>query len=1003
MKNNTTIRRQWWAILAFVGAFLFLAYYAVGNAGAAPPADSGLPPLGSTLAAVNRQVMALSAPQDTAGMGVVKINPQTAQNYFTPTGTVNNSQTYIPYISTDQNGNWSNIGLTDGNTQSQVGAVTLNTRIDMTKDFNFAWEVRAQQVSQASGYTGDGIGFTLHPTYTEAHNGVVQDLYALGISGGYLGSSDLMNAMGFKIDTNNWFLNKGASAFGGNVSSSPQTTGSSGQIPGTYYGDQSHVSGWDSSKGQTSLLDVYGNGDAVFTTGTNDALNGTINRSIYNDSGAHAPFGAFTKTDATGYLTYPTSDEGAETKKLNGTGTNVPNLNLTNGSQETWVPMTMHYTAATYQLRVSLGSLTWTRTLSENEKKLVDPNYAGSTGTQRYYALAILASTGWAKAIHAIRNLSGSYTPEAPTLIVRQTDGNGSDLSRAKSITALQTDGTYVTSSPTTIGPLANYNGFQGQLSHILITQYDSAGTEHTKKVPASDIQATSSTWQYTAHAGSDISPITFVSYVYCRTDVQPTVAFTYGSGASAVNVAAGGTVQVTATLTNPAGTGTGNTNGGPVAWETPQIKDRIADALTLVNPPTGVKKVGQYLVIDFPTIARGTSRQVTFTLQYNGTKTARLVAGQAGSSAAYPLQLGNSAYIYDHSTFITPYNDKQDSTGTALPSSYFYRASTTDAPDAAANTPLPSPYTAMDMNNYVPKYGALPASKLGQANFYYWDLQHKNAAGTVTTMDPIRNVHPDGPITEDWPPSSVTGYLGDTIDEALPASQAIVYPGTRGKSPAPAIGDYAYLGYYAYDGSQTGTPLGSTWTGYSTATAAAAANPTLYYQVPDTASPQQTVAFIYGKKQAYLSLTLNPANLNFGQHAVGEATRAGGLSPTTTNQFSVTVADARGSLIPGSNNWTLSVANSDGLRNGTNTIVGAQIKLPVAPNQTSNAASQAATLVMNGTSTPVIVARNAAANSGGGTMTWPSGRIQMIIPQQSSVASGQYTGTMVWTLSDGL
>lgn len=408
-------------------------------------------------------------------------------------------------------------------------------------------------------------------------------------------------------------------------------------------------------------------------------------------------------------------------------------------------------------------------------------------------------------------------------------------------------------------------------------------------------------------------------------------------------------------------------------------------------------------MIIDFPTIARGETQKVTFTLKYNGTRTARLVAGQAKSSAAYPYQLGNSAYIYDHSTYISPYNDKQDSSGAGLPSSYFYSAGTIDAPDAEENTALPDTYTNMDMNNYVPKYGALPATKLGQATFRYWDLQHKNASGTVTTMDPIRDVHPDGAINGDWPASTVTGYLGDVIDEGLPDTQEIVYSGTRGKSPAPTVEDYSYLGFYTYDGSQTGSPLSSTWTGYSTDSAGAAANPTLYYQVPASASPQQTVAFIYGKKSAYLGLTIDPVNIDFGSHPIGSATAAGGLSPGSTNQFSVTVADARGSLIPGTNNWTLSVANSDGLKNGTNTITGAQIKLPTAPTQTKNAASRAATLAMDGSSTPVIVAQSAAANSGGGTMTWPSGKIQLVIPQQTSVASGKYTGTMVWTLSDGL
>lgn len=48
--------------------------------------------------------------------------------------------------------------------QSKLGAVTLNTAIDMTQDFHFSWEVKISYSNYWDG-PGDGIGFVLHPLY----------------------------------------------------------------------------------------------------------------------------------------------------------------------------------------------------------------------------------------------------------------------------------------------------------------------------------------------------------------------------------------------------------------------------------------------------------------------------------------------------------------------------------------------------------------------------------------------------------------------------------------------------------------------------------------------------------------------------------------------------------------------------------------------------------------------------------------------------------------------
>lgn len=159
-----------------------------------------------------------------SSLNPIKFNKEDTQNFFSPTGSAT-----VEYSPT---GDWGIINL-NNDEQRKLGAVTLNTAIDMTQDFHFSWKVK---ISASGIEYGDGIGFALHPLYkpgekitdlssnnsqflppyfgryidktgqlvavedpNNLYNG--QNINSIGLQGGNLGISDLMNAFGFKIDT----------------------------------------------------------------------------------------------------------------------------------------------------------------------------------------------------------------------------------------------------------------------------------------------------------------------------------------------------------------------------------------------------------------------------------------------------------------------------------------------------------------------------------------------------------------------------------------------------------------------------------------------------------------------------------------------------------------------------------------------------------------------------------------------------------------------------------
>lgn len=672
----------------------------------------------------------------------VNIGDNQSQDFFAPTGDAK--------IYTDADGNWSQIWLTPALAYKK-GAVTLNTRIDMTQDFSFNWQVLMKaSVDSPSATMADGIGFALHPTYTANELGpnqtFAQALNSIGSAGGNLGTADLMNAFGFKLDS---YWNWGNDA---------QTVGRTGSISGSFYKDPRH--------------DNAANGDAYATW--DNRIDGQVdNRIPQNNTTQWGPYGMLTKTDGTGYLTNTASDTGAAVSETPLNGAAATSVNLLSGN---WAGLNIVYNAAQHQLAVTLTDLhdtrrtmTWRRTLTAPEIALINQ--------KRYYAFMIQGSTGARYAEQSVQRLRGYFTPENPTLLVRKVTTNGMSVADTQTFTQTTVK---KTTAPVQITSAVDNNNFQGVLSHILFTTYDANGNPVTKRVNIATnkdgFDRTIDQWSYTVDP-TKYTSLTIVTYVYRRTTNIPTMTLSYAGAAGNGTYALppNGDVNVTASITNPA--------TGPATWMGVYALDQLPSSLQLKtgsNP--NVSQAGNQLKINFGAIDRGQTVTTAFTLHYSGTLPATLYP--TGVSAdSNGMSLGHSAYIYDQSPELI------DAAGKRVDGSYYYVPGTLDAPLAAEKlkeSPIITDYINLDPGNFVPHIGnAQPAAK---ALFHYWDITSPGA----TTMDPILTGHPTQEITGTTG-GTLTGLLADPIANA----------------PQPTVlADYTYLGYYEFTGSGTT----STW-----------------------------------------------------------------------------------------------------------------------------------------------------------------------------------------------
>lgn len=843
----------------------------------------------------------------------INVTDTQSQDFFSPTGDT--------VIDTDSDGNWSNITLTPA-VANKKGAVTLNTKIDMTQDFSFNWEVRMKpSATDPSSTIADGIGFALHPTYTKQELGpdqtTAQEINSIGLDGGNLGIADLMNVIGFKLDS---YYNAGAL-----------------ELNGTYYNDSGH--------NDKSFGDAYSTSD--------NRIDGVPDSNIPQNNGTQwGPYGMFTKTSETGYMSNTASDDGTAEEETPLTGAAANSVNLLSGN---WMNMSIAYKASSRLLSVKLSdpkdsarTMLWQRTVASSELK------------KRYYAFTILGSTGSLWAEQGIQHLNGYFTPESPTLLVRQVTTNGTSLAKANTYTPTAT---MQTKAPVQMSPSTDNNQFQGVLSHILFTYYDSNGDAVTKRVNITTgkngFDRDDANWMYSVDP-SKYPGMTIVNYVYRRSNDVPTLGLTY-AGATAdgtYTIQPNSDVSVTASLANPA--------TGPATWMGVYALDQLPASLELKAGSTGASQTGNQLKIPFGNIARNKTGSTTFTLHYTGTVPATLYPGGAPTSGT-GMDLGHNAYVYDQS----PCNI--DAAGKRVDSSYYYVDTTLDAPLAAgtaAQAPIMTDYTNLDPGNFVPHLGnAQPAAN---AAFHYWDVSSVGA----TTMDPAKTGHPTTDITGSTA-KTMNGTLGNTI--------------TNAPQPSTMRENYKYLGYYEFTGNGTS----STWHDASSSPLA------FVYQTRTSNPPIQQIAYIFRPDDQYLGLTA--PYLNFGKHPVDALQHADQLFKMR-GPAEVPIFDPRPHTgIPDTTGpWQLSIAASGALT-GQNTgtqLAGAEMIFAAATaDPATNVTTSAATLVVAG-GAPATLAQS--QSYGSPTLNWAANDMELRVPAQS-IAPDKYSTTLIWTVSDGL
>lgn len=349
--------------------------------------------------------------------GVGDISPVTigvgdSQNFFAPVGSAR--------VNVNSDGTWGTVVIT--NSVKQLGAVSLNATVDMTKNFNFNWDL---QIIPGATTGADGLGFVFHPIYrprdritgthgmssyilpsvfgrhadstqssvtsaSDPDNG--QTVHSLGLRGGCLGVSDLMNALAFKVDTH----------FNG-LDYLPMYP----SMQSTAYGDPTY-----------HLLDQYSKPDDRF---------------VYNNIDDNT-YGAFISTDSNGYgyasiLSAPLNGMTVTSKSnTEGTVSGTARLQMIDRA---WHHMTISYDASTYRLTVDLDrKVTWVKVLNADERNVI--------ADRSNWAFSILGSTGDTYETNTIKNIQGTFTPGDEIITTRYVDENGTDLKTP--VTTLQSD-----------------------------------------------------------------------------------------------------------------------------------------------------------------------------------------------------------------------------------------------------------------------------------------------------------------------------------------------------------------------------------------------------------------------------------------------------------------------------------------------------------------------------------------------------------------------------------
>ena len=731
------------ALFFIVSMFFSISSFA---ATISSPSDSLLPmtnkPLSASQLAAQRAAdfssvlnKLLKQPFDLgSSLNPIQFNKEDTQNFFSPTGSAN-----VEYSST---GGWGIINL-NNDEQRKLGAVTLNTAIDMTQDFHFSWEVKISYSNYWDG-PGDGIGFVLHPLYkpgekitdlssnnsqflppyfgryineagklaavkdpNNLYNG--QNLNSIGLQGGNLGISDLMNAFGFKIDT---YYNQ----YG---STNPPKNG--------IYGSDSHAD-----------YNVYGQFDS----------------SILNSSAC--PYGAFVTTNYNGYSTVDTSTY----KQLKNP------INIVNNQ---WWKMNVDKNDNEITVTIS-------GTESNNPNKYVSVSKNISfIDNKTEYGFAILAATGRVSESNQIRNVEGEFTPAQPTLVTRYTDENGTDLQAPKVTLKEGIDNEFTN---TNNQPTISKDGKTYQRSQINGNLYEPNSAKPTIRQLTNDTTAIPVKITEngdTLNVRSQYNSVIVLNYIYRQrlpsgsTSSTSNSPITLGlkfrvnnnsSYVSNANIHPGDTITFQYTATN---------KSGPSLWQGVTAVQSLADILKPTdNLPTDVTSTSKLVYIPLLNKKNTESnnnrnnlflndsgtREVSF--KYKGADKAKLTAQDGQITCTLPqtdsapknapqAQITSKVAIYDQSQQLI------DSDGNQLYGSYFYCSENDKSPLANPNQNPPDPnYTPDDLGNHI------PATNIVKLNETLWWLVDGNGKLTIYP----HNIDLNTKRAADWPWDSQRGNI---------------------------------------------------------------------------------------------------------------------------------------------------------------------------------------------------------------------------------------------------
>ncbi|BDR57924.1 BspA family leucine-rich repeat surface protein [Xylocopilactobacillus apicola] len=645
-------------------------------------------------------------PRGSGSQTPVSMGPGDSQNFFATVGSA------VAKVNDD--GTWDTISINEPK-YYQVGAVTLNATVDMTKDFNFSWNLKIERSSLA--FLADGLGFIFHPLYspgetiTDLQGGspyvlpavfgrhsdttpvtttddpdLGQNIHSIGINGGDLGISDIMNAISFKIDTN----------YNGVMGT---------RVANTPYGSTSHY------------LDVDRYPDDYYA--------GTTSGGVAN--------GSFVTTDNTGFSSasqYSAPLNGlAVTPKSNSFGSVSGDAIVV--PDNTWRPMQIFYTAATHTLKVTIGDaatggqVNWTKVLNANEQAII--------ASKPSWAFSVLGSTGAGVEGNTIKNIRGTFTPGDSVITTRYIDENGNDLQPPVSTLEANWQVTHPgstqfvdSSSPATIVK----NGKIYRRAQVNGTFFNN-NTRTNKRLGAPGSGSTVDTSGGNVTVTTNFENIIFVNYVYRQefpqgsTDVTSDLQLsTDGTTFSkTANIHPGDEVTFKYTAKN---------NTLPGVWSKVTAVQSLSGLFTPKGTlPAGVTQKDGSLYVPIKVgaindIRTGETGTNTVKLKYEGVEKASLTANDAGqititnnpatSGAPKTSTIVSKVSIYDQS------NQLIDDNGNPVYGSYFYNPSN-------PNAPLASTDTVYNTANFAPMTDSVTVNDLG-----WWDF---NATTKVLTIYP--------------------------------------------------------------------------------------------------------------------------------------------------------------------------------------------------------------------------------------------------------------------------